>query len=384
MDVVLLMGLAALGYALARQTESKQKVKSANGTEKKSPLETFINPAPYEEEMDVLQTPEGHGNMVPFFGSHVTQSMYSGATDGILDTYTGSGKQTFHHKEEAPAFFEPEQGNGNPWGQQVETDFEQSRMVTSMRMANVFPVDRVQVGPGVNDGYTNLPSGGYQQDRIREYALPKTTDETRVASKPKLTYAGEMVPGAHYITEMGIQAPVKKNKPDRFQVLMGPNGEMDHLNTAVGQQVASAMYPEQVMKVQKRESTSEEFVGGPQSANTYQSYIRSFTEPFQEFMKLTVEGRPTPAGPVGGMQGLQAGPQSMNVATHRDESLHNNVRGFEVGMYTSGGQAPTAGNMGSVKYSEPLQQDILVSRNGSEILKAFEANPYTQSLQSTG
>ena len=119
MDVVLLMGLAALGYALARQTDSKEKVKSANGTEKKSPLETFLNPAPFEEELDVLQTPEGHGNMVPFFGSHVTQSMYSGATDGILDTYTGSGKQTFHHKEEAPAFFEPEQGNGNPWGQQV-------------------------------------------------------------------------------------------------------------------------------------------------------------------------------------------------------------------------------------------------------------------------
>jgi hypothetical protein len=40
--------------------------------------------------------------------------------------------------------------------------------------------------------------------------------------------------------------------------------------------------------------------------------------------------------------------------------------------------------MGSVKYSEPLQQDILVQRNGAEILKAFEANPYTQSLQSTG
>ena len=101
-------------------------------------------------------------------------------------------------------------------------------------------------------------------------------------------------------------------------------------------------------------------------------------------MKLTVEGRPTPAGPVGGMQGLQAGPQSMNVATHRDESIFSAATRFDAPLYNIGGQAPTASNMGSVKYSEPLQQDILVQRNGAEILTAFEANPYTQSLQSTG
>ena len=39
----------------------------------------------------------------------------------------------------------------------------QSRMVSSLRMANVFPIEQTQVGPGLNDGDTNLPSGGYQQ-----------------------------------------------------------------------------------------------------------------------------------------------------------------------------------------------------------------------------
>jgi hypothetical protein len=381
MEAALLLALAALGYALA-----PQDLRGPKDPERKNPKETLLSPQNVVQETEIVTNSvdqTGHNNMVPFFGGRVTQSVYSGATDGILDTYTGTGKHTFFHKEEAPAFFEPEAGTGLPFGRQVETEFEQSRMVSSLAMKNVFPVDQVQVGPGVNDGYTNLPSGGYQQDSIREFALPKTTDEIRVATKPKLTYSSDPVPGSHFITDMGIQAPVKKNKPDRFQVLQAADGSLPHVNTTMGQQVANAIYPTQVMKVQDRESTSVEYSGTAQAAGGgYLSYIRAFTEPFQEFMKLTVEGRPTPGGPVGGMSALAAGPQSYNVQTHRDESLLTNSRGFEVPMYTLGGQAPTASLQGSVKQIVPLQEDIYVARNNPGILDAFKSNPYTQSLQS--
>lgn len=383
MEAALLLALAALGYALAPQ---EARLKSVSSPDRKNPKETLLSPQNTVQETEVVTNTAdrtGHNNMVPFFGARVTQSTYSGATDGILDTYTGTGKHTFFHKEEAPAFFAPESGNGLPFGKQVETDFEQSRMVTSLAMKNVFPVDQVQVGPGVDDGYTNLPSGGYQQDAAREFALPRTTDEIRVATKPKLTYSADPVPGAHYITDMGIQAPVKKNRPDRFQVLQAADGSLPHVNTTMGQQVANAIYPTQVMKVQDRESTSVEYSGTAQAAaGGYLSYIRAFTEPFQEFMKLTVEGRPTPGGPVGGMAALSAGPQSYNVQTHRDESLLNNSRGFEVPMFTLGGQAPTAALQGSVKQLVPLQEDIYVARNNPGILDAFKKNPYTHSLTS--
>ena len=381
MEVALILGLAALGYALAPQGARQDEEEPP----KINPKETFVNPrrtAPETERVTIVQSTEGHGNMVPFFGGRVTQSVYNGATDGILDTFTGTGRHTFFHKEEAPAMFKPEAATGLPWGKQVETDFEQSRMVSSLSMKNVFPIEQTRVGPGVNDGYTNLPSGGYQQDSIREFALPKTTDEIRVANKPKLTYEGEVIPGSHFITEMGIQAPVKKNRPDRFQVLQAADGSLPHVNTTLGQQVASAVYPTNMMKLQNRESTSVDYKGaGQAAAGGYLSYIRAFTEPFEQFMKLTVEGRPTPAGP-SPAGGLAAGPQSYNVQTHRDETLLNNTRGFEVPMMTLGGQAPTADQQGSTKYIVPLQEDIYTQRNEPNILDAFKKNPYTQSLQS--
>ena len=384
MEVALLLGLAALGYALAPQIAAEQRKRE--GTQKKmNPKETFLSPMPFNEtdKVTVIQASEGHNNMVPFFGANQTQSTYSGATDGILDTYTGTGKNSFFHKEEAPAFFQPEAATGLPWGKQVETDFEQSRMVTSMRTANTFPIDQVQVGPGVNDGYTNLPSGGYQQDTAREFALPRTTDELRVANKPKLTYTSDPTPGAHFITDMGIQAPVKKNRPDRFQVLQAADGSLPHLNTTMGQQVAAAVYPTSIMKVQDRESTSVEYEGTATTAAAGGlSYIRAFTEPFEQFMKLTVEGRAAPGGPVGGMS-VQGGPESYAVQTHRDETLLMNSRSFEAPLMTFGGQAPSASQQGSVKYVVPLQEDIYVQRNESSILDAFKKNPYTQSLNST-
>jgi hypothetical protein len=383
MEVAMLVGLAALGLAL-----STQPVKKVNGetVRRIDPMETFVNP---EEQsatdiVTILQAPTGHGNMVPFFGGRQTQSMYSGATDGVLDLYTGKGKHTFHHKEEAPAFFKPEAGGGRPWKTPVETEWEQERQVTSLAMKNVFPVDQIQVGPGVNDGYTNKPSGGYQQDAIREYAIPKTTDELRVLNKPKVTYTSDPTPGKFYITEMGLQAPVKKNKPDRFQVLTGADGSLDHVNTTQGQQVANSLYPEQLMKLQNRESMGMLNANPATTAAAGgMTYIRAFTEPFQEFMKLTVEGRAPPAGPVGGVA-IQAGPQSYNVQTHRDESLHNNTRGFEAPLMTFGGQAPSAAQQGSQRYVEPLKQDVYTSRNDQPgLLDAFKNNPYTHSLHSS-
>jgi hypothetical protein len=292
-----------------------------------------------------------------------------------LDTYTGRGASTFYHKQEEKSFYDTKPGTGQPFGMQNESDFMQSRMVSSLRTNNVFPIEQTQVGPGLNDGYTNLPSGGYQQfTALQEYALPKTTDELRVVNKPKLTYEGVVVPGAAPVTQPGLQAPVKKNRPDRF----GITG-MDRVNTAVGQQVAQAIYPETIMKAQDRETTSVHYVSSAQAAaGGFLSYIRALTEPYQEFMKLTAEGRPN--GGVVQQGGVAAGQQSYNIAITKDENVLVNTRGFEAPLFAA---TPAHGaQMGSVRYVEPLKQDVYTERNGGEILDAFRKNPFTQSLHS--
>jgi hypothetical protein len=370
-EVALLLGLGAVGYLLAVEQPKKQDQQTSSS----GPVENFT-PRPIQSLDDGIEadmTNKGHNNEVPYFGAHLKQSMYSGATNGILDSHIGAGKEYFQ-KTEVKSFFDAKPATGNPFGNQDESDFYQSRMVTGQHMNNTFPVDQVQVGPGANDGYTNIPKGGFQQDQYREYALPRTTDEIRVETKPKLTYELPVVPGAHIVTQPGIQAEVKKNRPDRFAVY-----GMDRANTAVGAQTAARYYPEQIMKSQARETTEKQYYGpGGNLGGVVASYIRAFTEPYQEFMKLTTEGRPGPAGtPSGTGQGI--GADMYSAQTNKDESVLSDAARFNSGMVS---MTATGEHLGSYTYNAPLKQDVYTERNGAEILSAFNQNPYSQKLNS--
>ena len=363
-ELALLLGLGAVGYVLA-----------VNDTKTENFTGNSSSPRPTElirDEVVHSQEQKGHNNEVPYFGANVTQSMYSGATEGILDSHTGAGKEYFQ-KREVKSFYDAKPGTGNPFGNPNESDFMQSRMVSGQNMHNVFPIDQVHVGPGANDGYTNIPKGGYQQDQMREYTLPRTTDEQRVVSKPKLSYEPPVIPGQNVVTQPGVQADVNKNKPDRFAVL-----GMDRVNTAVGAQVAQAIYPEQIMKTQARETTEKQYYGAGGSANgVAESYIRAFTEPFMEFMKLTAEGRPGPAGAQG--TGFSIGSDMYSAQTKKDESVLSDAARVNGGLVRINAHAE---HLGSYAYNAPLQQDVHVQRNAPDLLKAFNDNPYSQKLNS--
>jgi hypothetical protein len=360
-ELALLVGLGAIGYVLANQDNNKEGF---------LPNAQSYTP---EEERPIPPAGKGHSNEVPYFGSHVTQSMYSGATNSILDNHNGAGKEYFQ-KREVKSLYDTKPGVGQPFGKQVETDFMQSRMVTGQRMNNVFPVEQVQVGPGVNDGYTNIPKGGFQQADMREYTMPRTTDEIRVIGNEKLTYEQPVIQGAHIITQPGIQADVKKNKPDRFQVL-----GMDRANTAVGVQTAPRVYSQQPEKEQARESTySVQTAPAGPGVGTFSSYIRAFTEPYQEFMRLTAEGRPGPGGLSGTGASVGAEQYSANVKYDMDSMLTGATR-MNVPQQAL---VSSAEHLGSYRYNQPLQQDVNVERNSSALLDAFKNNPYTQKLNS--
>jgi hypothetical protein len=289
-QLALFTGLGLLGYILSTQYNLKFSGKNPRElfVDARESRPTILTADGQGDHALITQAPQGHNNMVPFYGAKVTQNMMSGANGSILDSFSGTGKEQFQ-KREIASLYDVAPGMGLPFGNQNESDFYQSRMVAGMKMNNVFPVEKVNVGPGLNDGYTNKPSGGFQQfNELQEYAKPRTTDEIRAANKPKLSYDKPMIPGAHYITNPGLQAPVNKNRPDTFAVLTDSDGNMPYLNTTTGAQVAPAQFPAQIQKEQQRETTNIEYYGGGGAAFTFSSYVRAFTEPFEQFMKLTV------------------------------------------------------------------------------------------------
>jgi hypothetical protein len=74
-------------------------------------------------------------------------------------------------------------------GMPVETDFIQSRINPSLRYNMEKPCENVHVAPGLNKGYTTEGSNGYNSGmKARSIWKPKTVDELRVDTDPKVSY----------------------------------------------------------------------------------------------------------------------------------------------------------------------------------------------------
>ena len=104
-QLALFTGLGLLGYILASRYTRQQQ-----------PKETFLNPRQldeYNDRVEVTQAPQGHGNMVPFFGAKVTQNLESGAHNSVLDTFSGTGKEVFQ-KREIASLYDVVPGVGTP------------------------------------------------------------------------------------------------------------------------------------------------------------------------------------------------------------------------------------------------------------------------------
>ena len=202
-----------------------------------------------------------HANMVPFFRGQLKQNTVDNANNQILDVFTGSGKTLYAKREQAP-FFEPtKEPVGNPFGLESSTDFMESRIVESRNRANERPMESIRVGPGLNAGFTHLPSGGYQQQAGEEYVLyrmPKTND-LRVATNPKLTYNTPVVPGSHFITTSGTAetvGEVRRYHPDTFY--LNENGERNFVTSV---DTKPTVRSTQVIKETTRPDTSKEYEG---------------------------------------------------------------------------------------------------------------------------
>ena len=106
-----------------------------------------------------------HNNMVPFFGSNVTQDLRTDnrAKDGALELYTGQFKLNLQQKTEQPLLFKPVKDLTNIYGQHEQRDMSRyipSNLGKKNNETAFGNADHVIVGPGLNKGFTSEPSGG--------------------------------------------------------------------------------------------------------------------------------------------------------------------------------------------------------------------------------
>jgi len=200
-----------------------------------------------------------HNNMVPFYGGKIKGQVYGvNMAETFLDNMVGNGSQVIKKIEQAP-LFKPQQNMQFANGAPNMSDFYQSRVNPGMKSNNVKPFESEYVGPGLGQGYGTKGSGGYNSGmEDRDAWLPKTVDEMRVSTNPKLEYSLEnhQGPSRAYVQNVGILGKVEKYRPDTFFI-----NSQDRWLTTTGQEKGQALRPLQEVHATSRNVTTQAYAG---------------------------------------------------------------------------------------------------------------------------
>ncbi len=192
-----------------------------------------------------------HNNAQPFFGSNVRQNVDEYATRGIFENFTGD-MDSYQHKKEQGLFFEPQKNVTNVYGASNLDGYMLDRYYVSNTRSNETPVEKMYIAPNLNAGYGNSGQGAIRGNGdilARDYAMPKTTNELRVKTDPKISYYGRIISGAH-VAKPGKIGTLYKNRPDTFYV-----NTPERYFTTTGAVEAPAARPCQVLKYTNRKTT---------------------------------------------------------------------------------------------------------------------------------
>jgi hypothetical protein len=231
-----------------------------------------------------------HNNMVPFFGSQVRQNTNEYANNHILENFTGVSEYD-KEKQEISPLFDPQKNFGNVYGTPNMDESVVDRFIPSRYRQNEFPIEKQNVGPGLNKGYTTKPSGGFQQADTREYMLPKDTNELRAANNPKLSFKGRVTGPAGKISKPTLQGKVNKNNPDTYF-----KNSPDRYFVTKGAVTGETKRPSVINKNTNRQLTTKSYTGAPGPADRKKpsqrgKYKESNKNTYQETGFRNVSGR---------------------------------------------------------------------------------------------
>jgi hypothetical protein len=227
-----------------------------------------------------------HNNMVPYFGSNLkTRIADENSNEGLLDSYSGSGSQIITKKEQSP-LFSPNENLQWAFGAPNQTDFYQSRVNPSSRMANVKPFEEEHVAPGLGLGYGSQGAGGYNSGMLaRESWLDKNADQLRVSNKPKatgLSLLGHEGPADSMIKRIATQEQMgvmEKNRPETSYAWDTRDMVSNFDSGPTGGDFGRLMPGGGVEKAQTLRATPiERFVNRPETSISYSGIAGAATE----------------------------------------------------------------------------------------------------------
>ena len=221
-----------------------------------------------------------HNNMAPFFGAKIRgRTTDANVQESVLDTMNGAGSQWVSKSEVAP-LFKPQENYNYVYGTPNSSDFMQSRQMPSSKMSNVKPWEEVHVAPGLDKGYNDVGSGGFNSGMdARDKWVDRNVDELRVKTNPKLTFGLETHEGpAYYYIQnapsAATQGKVEKYLPDKYYL-----NTPDRWLTTTGLEKAQTGRPIEADRFVNRPSTTSEYFGAGSEQNGAATYAAPAVEP---------------------------------------------------------------------------------------------------------
>jgi hypothetical protein len=177
-------------------TQNAEIINASNSTEEVNKWEDML------QDKGTLK----HSNMVPFFGSKLTQNVDLGDRNRKMDTFTGQMPLDKGQKEEVGRFFKVTSGFSNVYGFHEKRDMTRYNPNNIGKKNNELSFRQEYVGPGLDDGFTSTPSGGFHNSvRI----VPKANDQLYV--NPKVENTGRLQHAKHYTQNRTAEQIVAKN-----------------------------------------------------------------------------------------------------------------------------------------------------------------------------
>jgi hypothetical protein len=169
-----------------------------------------------------------HSNMQPFFGGALKTVDPNRDNGALMERFTGAeGPGNSMRKQEVEAMFGQAERPGAVHGAapvdaaaRVRNRLDDMSVVNRVRN-NVLPFEQVRVGPGVGQGYTAAPRGGFGHNEDRDYVQYKTINELRPGNKPRHVMEGRVNHGALPAGSRGLAGDTNKNRPEMESYLKG-------------------------------------------------------------------------------------------------------------------------------------------------------------------